>query len=182
MGCSSTSINSVESSINSRINNKNKFFQAYESIKLLIIQIKNFKQISFDAYLIDTYSIPKYINYIKTLNILEYIDKQSQLEEIESELKSSLVNYKLEKNIKLLYNYNDCLNIMKNNKNEFIMVDELFCKVMNIEHYYETEKSVKITIDERKYIYKIKFFTNEELSFREQKTGFYKFLSIKNDE
>ena len=182
MGCSADSINITENSINSRINDKNKFFEAYESIKQLLIPIKNFQQISFNAYLISTSSIPEFINYIKTLNILDYIEKKSQLEEIESELNILLNNYKLEKNIKLLYNYNDCFDLMKNNKNEFIMVDELFCRIMNIEDYFEKEKIVKIFIDETKFIYKIKFYSNAEISFEEQKTGFYKFLNIKIEE
>ena len=180
MGCSDIKIE--EYSINSKINDKYIFFHAYESIKQVLIQIKFFKQISFSAYLISTNSIPKFINYIKTLNILEYIDKKKEIEEIENELNSLLRNYKLEKNIKILYNYNDCLNIMKNNKNEFIIVDELFCKSMDIENYFESEKTVKIIIDENKFIYKVKFSSNDELCFGEQKTGFYRFLNIKIDE
>ena len=150
-------------------------------MKEIILLINNFKDISFDAYLISTNTIPNFIKIIKKLNILEYlITKNNEINELESKLNECLGNYKLEENIKLIYDYEDCKNIIKNGY-EFIIVDELFCRVMKIDEYYLENKKVNINIDISKFKHEIKFNSDNIIDFRENDTGFYKFLYEKNN-
>ena len=160
---------------------ENGFFDAYKSMKEIILLLNNFEEVSINAYLISVNTIPNFINIIKSLNILDFLKtKNNELNELESKLNDCLKNYKLEKEIKIINNFKDCNNL-PNNDNEFIIVDELFCRVMKIDQYYEENKKVNIYIDEKKFKYEIRFYSNEIIDFREQQnTGFYKFLYEKN--
>ena len=162
-------------------NSKNKLFDAYKSMKETILLINNFEDISFDAYLVSTNTIPNFIEIIKSLNILEYlITKNNELSELELKLNKRLDNYKLEKDIKLIYDYKDCQNTIRSG-DEFIIVDELFCRVMEIEQYYLENKKVNINIDRSKFKHEIKFYSDNIIDFREIHTGFYKFFYEKNN-
>ena len=64
--------------------------------------------------------------------------------------------------------------------NEFIIVDELFCRTMNIEDYFFEEKMVNIIVDKTNKIMKIKMQKNNTIYFEKKDEGFYKFVE-KND-
>ena len=136
------------------------FFKAYKSIKSKIFLYEKFKNntISYKAFLINTKTIPNFMDLIKQSQVLEYIldlkDKNDS-NIYEDKLKDLLKNYNLEKNIKIYYDYNECqklinlndednkqkeneedkLNEENKNKykeNEFIIVDEDFIENMNV--------------------------------------------------
>ena len=163
--------------------NDNNFFKAYISIKETIRLLNNFQIISFKAYLISTKTIQNFIYKINSLNIMEYVDNDNDhLCTLENKLENYLNNYVLEDNIKIIYKYEDCLNMIKNNKeNEFIIVDELFCRKMNISDYYDEQKKIEVSLDKENSIYEIKLYTKQIINFKEIKTGFYKFIEKKNN-
>ena len=164
-------------------NNVSLFFDAYKSIKQINFLLNSFNNISFNAYLISTKSIPNFIYIIKHTYILNYLNKRKQLLEVEKDLDTQLKFYELENDIKIYYNYYECLKIMKENNeetNEFIIVDELFCRTMNIEDYFYDEKMVNIIVDKTNKIMKIKMQKNNTIYFEKKDEGFYKFVE-KND-
>ena len=171
---------------NKNNNNKNKFFNAYISIKQMLILQNSFTNISFGAYLIKVNTIPNFIKIIKDLNILKVLVKKNNesnsIEELEQELNNNLNKYELEKDIEILYEYDNCKNMIKSNnenENEFIIVDELFCRVMKIKDYFYENRKVNINIEQNKFIYEIQFNSNKTIFFRQNQNGFYKFVEEK---
>ena len=162
------------------INDKKEFFEAYKSIKEIHLLLNNFEEISFDAYLINTNSIPNFIKIIKRLKILEYLNtNNTEINGLESKLNKDLKYYERDENIELIYTFDKCKNMIEKN-NEFIIVDELFCRVMKIDKYYEENKKVNIYKDTKKGRYEIKFYPDKIIDYREQHdSGFYKFCMQK---
>ena len=163
----------------------NNYIDAYISIKEMILLLKPFNTVSLNAYLISTSTIPNFIKIIKSLNILDFIIKGKNLQLHESKLRKQLNKYELEKNIKIIYDYNDFSNIIDfidPKENEFIIVDELFCRTMKIDDYFDEGKKIKINIDRENSKYEIisKNIKNTLVYFEEKKeVGFYKFTKIK---
>ena len=88
------------------INDKKEFFEAYKSIKEIHLLLNNFEEISFDAYLINTNSIPNFIKIIKRSKILEYLNtNNTEINGLESKLNDYLKNYKGDENIELIYTF-----------------------------------------------------------------------------
>ena len=164
-------------------NNTCIFFDAYKSIKQMIILLNSFKNISINAYIIKTNTIPNFINIIKSLKILSYIiTKNDVIDKLEKDLNKKLDKYELEEDIKILYEYDGCINMIKSNEekdNEFIIVDELFCRTMKIKDYYYEYKKVNINIESKKFIFEIYFYSGNKINFRKTGMGFYKFIEDK---
>ena len=172
------------SSSGSKSGKKIEFFNAYLSIKGIQELINKYEIISFEAYLISTNSIPKFIKIINSSKVLENLKNENKLMESETVLKDSLKNYGLEKNIKILYENNDINNIIKNDnekENEFIIVDELFCRVMQIDKYYEEIKKAYININNKEFNNELKFDSNDDaIRFIQKENKFYKFVQNQN--
>ena len=163
-------------------------FDAYTSIKTIfeLMQLyKNFNTVSFKAFLISTNSIPKFMKIIKNSKILNYLNDKNKndLKDLEDKLNYELSAYEIEKNIKIYYDYNELKKISKEdneNENEFIIVDELFCRIMKIEEYFNEYNKLNISIN--KSIMKI---TTDDYSdifyFTQKENGIYKFINRSND-
>jgi hypothetical protein len=179
-------INTIESNSTENNNKKynNNYNDAYISIKEMILLLKPFNTISLNAYLITTNTIQNFIEIIKSLKILDLLinGDSVNLQSSEEKLRKKLNKYTLENNIKILYDYNDCLNIREKNdakENEFIIVDELFCRTMNINDYYDEDKKIKINIDRKNSKYEIILKNKKIFDFEEKTIGFYKFTKAK---
>ena len=163
---------------NKENNDKSIFFDAYISMRYIQEILKTFENISIDAYLISTNTISNFKNIIKPFKDVLSINQADEFK-----LNNSLKYYDLEKNIKIIYEYTDCQKILGNEKeNEFIIVDELFCRAMKIDKYYEKNKKVNINIDKQEFISEIKFNSGDIIDFKEHERGFYKFLGNKIDD
>ena len=178
MGCS-RSINTIE--IDSPRCN---FFEAYKSIKNMIIRYNNKKDssLSFKAFLINTKTIPKFIQLIEESKVLENVlshKNKNQTDIFESNLDELLKDYKLEENIQIYYKYDECLQVKNNDENnEFIIVDYSFIDNMigNSKRDKYNNKEVFIRFEnESGKGKKIQFLSNEFLGFKEKKVGFYQF-------
>ena len=169
------------SSSSSKPEKTNEFFKAYLSIKGIQELINKFEIISFEAYLISTNSIPKFIEIINSSKVLENLKNENKLMESETVLKDSLKKYGLEKNIKILYENNDINNIIQKDnekENEFIIVDELFCIVMKIDKYYEEIKKAYININNKEFNNELMFEPNDRAIRFIQKSNKYKSIFI----
>ena len=149
---------------------------------LIESDVKNIGQNPY--YLISTDTIPIFIKIINESKILEYKHNQSRdlFNAYERNLFSSLESYTLEKNIKIFYNFEECRNLANENNekgNEFIIVDQHFLDIMQIEK--EKAKSVLINYDKNKDGYSIYFQESElNLGLEFKKTGICRFINQTN--
>ncbi len=165
---------------------KSEYFDAYISIKTMfeLMQLyKNFNNISFKAFLISTKSISNFMNIIKSSNILNYLNykDKSILKHQEENLNEDLSSYSLEDNIKIYYEYNELKNISEKGdeeENEFIIVDELFCRTMKIKDYIDDK--LNITINKSIMIIKGDNY-KDNLYFTQKENGIYKFINRSNE-
>lgn len=181
MGCGeSKNVNN-----NTIIEQKKNYFIAYKSLKNMIIFLNTCTESKFNAFLISTDSIKNYISIINKYNIFDKLDNEENIEEIEElekKLKEDLIdNYELE-DIEIIYDYSQCKELSKKNKNEFIIVKKNFIQYMcKGDFKKEEEKEVSITIDKNKNINTI-FFNkpsnnqNNKVIFKEKKKGIYGFF------
>ena len=160
----------------------NNFYKAYISMKEMLLLLNKFETVSLQAYLINTKTIKNFIDKIKKLNILKDLITNTNKNEIsnkEEKLKKDLDKYILEDNIKIIYEYKDCINMINNKseeENEFIIVDELFCREMKINDYYDERKKVDVCINKENSTYEIQLYTDDIVYFTKKETGFYKFI------
>lgn len=160
----------------------NNFYKAYISMKEMLLLLNKFETVSLQAYLINTKTIKNFIDKIKKLNILKDLITNTNKNEIsnkEEKLKKDLDKYILENNIKIIYEYKDCINMINNKneeENEFIIVDELFCREMKINDYYDERKKVDVCINKENSTYEIQLYTDDIVYFTKKETGFYKFI------
>ena len=166
---------------------KSKFFDAYKSIKAMfeLMQLyKNFNNISFKAFLISTNTIPKFMDIIKKSHILYYLNNdKNNLKYPEDNLNDLLSSYSKEDNIKILYDYNELKKISKKNdekENEFIIVDELFCRTMNIKEYFYEHNKLNITINKSIMIINSDDYS-DDFYFTQKENGIYKFINRSNE-
>ena len=101
----------------SKLNEYEKYYHAYKSM----IHMKNIKneEITFDAFLINTHSIPNFMKLISSSN--DNNNKKIS--------KKTFENYVFDKNIKFHYLFEECEYILNNNlekENTFIIVDKSF--------------------------------------------------------
>ena len=157
----------------SKLNEYEKYYHAYKSM----IHMKNIEknEISFDAFLINTHSIPNFMKLISSSNNKN--DKKIS--------KNSFKNYVLDKKIKLHYLFEECEYILNNNfekENTFIIVDKSFFEKINLKMNDLNQKKVIINIDKKRSSYSIKFpLSNKSLNFIELKSGIYQFNSTNNN-
>ncbi len=164
----------------------NNFYKAYISMKEMILLLNKFENISLQAYLINTKRIKNFIDTIKNFKILNYFItntiNKNKISDLEKKLKENLDKYELENNIKIIYEYKDCINMINNKngeENEFIIVDELFCRKMEINDYYDERKKVDVCINKKNSKFEIKLYTDDIVYFKKKETGFYKFIDKK---
>ena len=158
-------------------------FNAYKSIISVNLSIKN-KTLNpqENFYLISTSSIQNYINILKDSNVLNYLDKP-ELKNLENNLKDHFKFYKIEKNFKFYSNFKECESIMEFNLgNEFIIVDKSFFRTTKNNNTFNILKNneVKLIIDKKENIIKVKFLSNKILEIKNIETIFYKFLKSNN--
>jgi hypothetical protein len=164
-------------------------FDAYTSIKTIfeLMQLyKNFNNISFKAFLISTKSIPLFMNIIKNSNILNYLNNKNinknYLKNQEENLNDLLSSYILEDNIKIYYDYNELKQIIKDDdekENEFIIVDELFCRIMKINDYFYEHIKHNISINKSIMIIEADNYS-DQFYFTQKENGIYKFINRSN--
>ena len=163
---------------------RSEFLDAYKSIKNMfeLMQLyKNFNNISFKAFLISTKSIPLFMNIIKNSNILNYLNNKSKmsLKYQEDNLNDLLSSYILEDNIKIYYDYNELKQIIKKDdekENEFIIVDELFCRIMKINDYFYEHIKLNITINKSIMIIEADNYS-DKFYFTQKENVIYKFIN-----
>lgn len=182
MGCCGNISVSEESNNNSNIekvnnihDNVNNYMKAYEIIKSNIKLIQKKDTTISKGILINTSSIKNFIQFIKKSKVFEYLNEDKELEKKEKDLKNSLRDYKLEKNIDIISNYKKCETMISSNKkenNEFIIVDKEFIKIMNVPN--TVDKDMQVEIDKKKM--QIIFPTTEIIDFKTKKIGFYNFV------
>ena len=157
----------------SKSNKLGEYYNAYKSM----IHMKNIKknEISFDAFLINTHSIPNFMKLISSSN--DKNDKKIS--------KNSFKNYVLDKKIKLHYLFEECEYILDNNlekENTFIIVDKSFFEKLNLKINALNQKNVIINIDKKSSSYSIKFpLSNKSINFIELTSGIYQFNRINNN-
>ena len=141
-------------------------------------------KITFDAFLVNTQTIPYLIEFIENSSIFKDENNNNDLNE-ESLLKDYLNNNILEE-IKLFYSFEECQYIIKQNledKNTFIIVDKHFIKYFIKNNNNINNKKVKIIIDKINSNNSIKFpKSNKILYFTSIKPGIYKFIKINKNE
>jgi len=170
---------------------KSIYFDAYKSIKNMfeLMQLyKSFNNISFKAFLISTKSIPEFMDIIKKSHILNYLDDKdkSSLKYQEDSLSKKLLSYSLEKNIKIYCDYNEIKRIIEEGdeeENEFIIVDELFCRVMGIKDYFFEHNKINISINKSIMEITIDDYPDETFKFtpKGEENGIYKFFKVSNE-
>ena len=189
-----------------------KAYQSIKSQIFLYEKNKN-NTISYKAFLISTKTIPNFMDLIEESQILKHIlnlkDKNDS-NIYEGKLKGFLKNYNLEKNIKIYYDYNECEKLIhlndednkqkeneeneeneenKENKNkykenEFIIVDEDFIEIMNVNPNKKKGMDIIIEIENKsgKIGRRILFNNNNYLGFKEKEVGIYEFIDYVEEE
>ena len=165
-------------------------FTAFKSMKSIVISLKkkNNEDKSYYVYLISKNSIINFTNLIEQSRVFDNLFLQEFTDTdngYESDLKESLNDYKLDKNIKFYYKYEECQEILKNNKeeeNEFIIVNNAFIGDMGIKSENINKKGVWIYKYKDKSIMDIKFSDSDNImNIHEKKVGFYTFISNENN-
>ena len=160
------------------------YFSSYQSIKMILYNIKISNQLSTNVYLISTKSIPNFINIIIKSKIFTDPNFQENISKNENKLKKLFLNYELEKNIKILYKYEECLSLIeqKNEEiNEFIIVDDSFIKNMQITYQSIEQMKVELKINKKKNIQKIFFpATQKAINIKQKTIAFFKFKNKSN--
>ena len=133
------------------LDEKNKYFAAYKSLKSNLDSMKKSQIIIFEGYLISTKTIPKFMKIIKSSKILETNNLNiNQSYNYEENLKDLFQNYELEKNIEIYYEYDKCNKIAEDNnnlENEFIIVDEYFINYMDINYLNIISMKVSVKVN-----------------------------------
>ena len=165
------------------------YFNAYNSIKTIMNAYKFNHIIELDVFLISTKSIPNFLDCINSSNIEFSSYDEEFLARKENELKKYFLKYKLEENIKIYSDYDECLKISKNkekqDENEFIIVNQVFVINMKIKNDNLDKKRVLLKInreDKKNLPMKIYFLISQkEIEFRENENGYFSFVEPKNN-
>ena len=146
-----------------------------------MIHIKDItkKELTFDAFLINTNSIPNIMKEILSSN------DDNGKKNCEKNSKNEFENCIFDKNIKFHYLFEECEYILNNNlekENTFIIVFKSFLEKFNLNTNDLQQKFVKIYIDENKSSYSIIFpKSNKTINFIELKSGIYQFNKNNNN-
>lgn len=149
---------------------KTYFIESCKIFKDFYIYLKEPKIIELNCYIIPTKYIPKFISLLKKYKVLDDLEKEID------EIKNEMFQYDIEKNIKIISDYTQCLEFMKENKeinDEFIVVDKNF--LISMKYNDIDNKHVEISLDKEKNIKKIIFPDSKNINIIEKTFGFFKF-------
>ena len=168
------------------IEEKTNFDLVYNAMKEIFLSLQYDKIELKKKYLIQTKSIPQFIEIIENSKILDLIkEKKSDNDIINSknydDLKKNYYKYHNENNDIIFFDsYNDCEKLSKikdDPDNEFIIVNADFIKKITKKEIDLEGKNVKINID--KYNSKMEIYfpiSQRIINFKEKRTGIYQFL------
>jgi len=165
-----------------------KIFNAYSDIKNFLIKYIYGKhdistQDEINVYLINTKSIPNFINILKE-QFNKEIKNESELMVIEQNLREKFKDYIIEKNMIIYNSYQDCLDAINHKKNnEFIIVGEKFFINLGIDSgKYKGRQTKIIDINKKEKKMIIKLPTSEKiLEAKEKQKGYFQFNKIINN-
>ena len=168
MGCGSANNASYISMSLDKIH----FLACCKIFKDFIIHYKKCKSITLSCYIISKTSISGFISLIERYKILDNLENNIYIDD------NDFYKYEIDKNIKLISNFEQCkefISINKNGNDEFIIVDNKFLKIMKI---INPNESVDLYVDNIKNIKQIKFLDNPPIDIIETKNGIFQFLPI----
>ena len=162
-----------------------RIFNAYSNIKNFLIEYIYGKntistQNEIDVYLVSTKSIPNFIKILKEQFNKEIRD-ESELMDIEKNLREKFKDYIIEKNIVIYNSYQTCLVVLNQEENnEFILTGEKFFTNFEIESGIYKGRELKIIeINKKEKKMKIKFPTSEKIiEAKEKQKGYFQFNVI----
>ena len=138
---------------------KEKLYETYQNIKSIINKIFDEKNFNADVFLISAKSIPK---FIKILNDLDALNPKKDLnvEKIEK-MNIMFLEYKLEKNIQIIYELNQLNGFINSEENnEFIFASISFLKGMKIDLEQNFYKTVNLEVHDNSIEIKFKNSNN----------------------
>jgi len=159
---------------------KDKLFKAYQNIKSIINEIYDEGNLTKDVFLIPSKSIPKLIKILTDLDALNP-KRDLNIQKLE-QMKRLFIDYKLETNIQIIYQYDQIKEFINSeNNNEFIFASISFLKGMKINLEENFSKTVELSINENNI--KIKFRNNENILIaKRKKNGLYKLIPDEQEE
>ena len=156
------------------------YFKSFHNIVNILYSISKSKSVCTEIFLISTKSIPNFIKLINDSKILEKIDFRNSEEDIgnlENDFIKYIINYELEKNIKIYSDYQVC-KFLIDTENEFIIVGNQFIENMGMDLEITKKKKVILNINKEKKIMQIKFPASQKiLDIKQIKIAFFKFIN-----
>ena len=162
------------------ISQKDKLFKAYQNIKSIINEIYDEGNLTKDVFLIPSKSIPKLIKILTDLDALNP-KRDLNIQKLE-QMKRLFIDYKLETNIQIIYQYDQIKEFINSeNNNEFIFASISFLKGMKINLEENFSKTVELNVDKKNI--EIKFRNNENILIAKRKNnGLYKLIPDEEEE
>ena len=159
---------------------KDKLFKAYQNIKSIINEIYDEGNLTKDVFLIPSKSIPKLIKILTDLDALNP-KRDLNIQKLE-QMKRLFIDYKLETNIQIIYQYDQIKEFINSeNNNEFIFASISFLKGMKINLEENFSKTVELNMDKKNI--EIKFRNNENILIAKRKNnGLYKLIPDEEEE
>ena len=159
---------------------KDKLFKAYQNIKSIINEIYDEGNLTKDVFLIPSKSIPKLIKILTDLDALNP-KRDLNIQKLE-QMKRLFIDYKLETNIQIIYQYDQIKEFTNSeNNNEFIFASISFLKGMKINLEENFSKTVELNVDKKNI--EIKFRNNENILIAKRKNnGLYKLIPDEEEE
>ena len=159
---------------------KDKLFKAYQNIKSIINEIYDEGNLTKDVFLIPSKSIPKLIKILTDLDALNP-KRDLNIQKLE-QMKRLFIDYKLETNIQIIYQYDQIKEFINSeNNNEFIFASISFLKGMKINLEENFSKTVELNVDKKNI--EIKFRNNENILIAKRKNnGLYKLIPDEEEE
>ena len=174
------------------IEEKTNFDLVYNAMKEIFLSLQYDKIELKNKYLIQTKSIPQFIEIIENSKIFDLIkDKKSDNDIINSQnyynLKKNYYKYHNENNDIIFFDsYNDCEKLSKTKDdpdNEFIIVNANFIKKITKKKNYNLNGNVNINIDKYNSKMEINFPNSQKtVYFNEKRTGIYQCCEQNNEE
>ena len=148
-----------------------KYFEMYNSMKLILLNLQQMNFILYNIYLIKANSIPNFINIINNSGVLGKLEKKIDESECEAGLKKLFEGYQIE-TPEFLKDYKECIEI-KEEDNEFIFANEIFLKKINC--FGENEK-FNVILKKNSNKIEIEFpVSTKIIQIKQKKFGLYKF-------
>lgn len=140
-------------------------------------QIRNMKvpvSCILSAYLIPTNSLPIFLSLIKKYKILDDLEKNPD-EIVDIYSTKEFPEFESNKDLKIINSFSQCKNFIKENNNEFIIVNDNFIKYMKINN--SENQKVLVCIDNEKKVKELKFNesnNSQNIILEEKSTGIFK--------